>query len=131
MRVNIFMNCRQKDEIIFAFAGLAAVFAGVLNGLIGTGGGMIIFFVLKKLYNGDAKKAFASVMAAVMPMALLSAYVYERSQPGIFYASLPYLPFAFAGGICGAALLQMIRTGLLKTLFALLLVISGLTAVIK
>ena len=125
------MNCRQKDEIIFAFAGLVALFAGVLNGLIGSGGGMILFFVLKRLYKSDAKKAFSSVMAAVMPMALLSAYIYERSQPGIFRAALPYLPFAAAGGICGAAAFSKIRTGLLKTVFALMLVASGAAAVLR
>ena len=57
MLIDIFMNCRHKDEIIFAFAGLCAVFAGVINGIIGTGGGVIIYFVLKKLYGSDPDRS--------------------------------------------------------------------------
>ena len=131
MLINIFMNCRRKDEIIFAFAGLCAVFAGVLNGFVGTGGGIVMLFILKKLYKGDAKKAFASVTASVLPMAALSAYVYERSSPGIFRSSLYYLLPAAAGGICGAALFGRIKTKTLKFIFSVMLIISGVTAVTR
>lgn len=129
MLINIFMNCRKKDEIIFAIAGLCAVFAGVLNGLIGTGGGIVIWFLLKKLYDNDAKKAFASVMAAIFPMAALSAYVYARSDPGLVFLSLPYIIPSAAGGITGAILFSKISTKTLKAAFSVMLIISGILAV--
>lgn len=129
MIVNIFMNCRRKDEIIFALAGLCAVFAGVLNGFLGTGGGIVMYFILKKLYKDDAKKAFASVMAAVLPMAALSAFSYWRASPGLFIKAAPYLLPAAAGGICGAALFGRLKTRFLKILFSVMLIISGALAV--
>ena len=131
MLVNIFMNCRHKDEIFFAFAGLCAVFAGIINGLIGTGGGVVIFYILKKLYGADTKKAFSSVMATVLPMTLLSALIYERSGAGAFYLSLPYLLPAALGGLSGAMLFERIKTGTLKTAFSLMLAVSGALMLIK
>ena len=127
MLVNIFMNCRRKDEIIFALAGLCAVFAGVLNGLIGTGGGVILLFILRKLC-GD-RKAFASVLITVIPVSLVSAYIYCRSDPALFGSALPYLIPAAAGGTLGAAFFGKIKTKTLKILFSLMLTVSGALAV--
>ncbi|MBQ1848348.1 MAG: sulfite exporter TauE/SafE family protein [Clostridia bacterium] len=119
------MNCRHKDEIIFAFAGLCAVFAGVLNGFIGTGGGVIIYFILKKLCRSDTKKAFATVTLTALPVTALSAAIYENLHGGVFTLSLPYLIPAVLGGVCGAALLCRVKTGAIKAAFSLMLVVSG------
>ncbi len=125
------MNCRHKDEIIFAFAGLCAVFAGVINGMIGTGGGVIVYFILKKLYGSDAEKSFASVMATVLPMTLLSALIYERTGGGVFASASPFLIPAALGGLCGAALFGRIKAATLKTAFSVMLAVSGALILIR
>ena len=117
MLIDIFMNCRHKDEIIF--------------GIIGTGGGVIIYFVLKKLYGSDAKKTFASVMATVLPMTVLSALIYERTSGGVFESAAPYIIPAALGGLCGAALFGRIKTDALKTAFSVMLAVSGALILIR
>ena len=124
------MNCKRKDEIIFAIAGLCAMFAGVINGLIGTGGGIILLFILRKLC-GDGRKAFASVLITVIPVSVVSAFIYGRSDPGLFGASLPYLVPAAAGGMFGAALFDKIKMKTLKILFSLMLTVSGALALFR
>ena len=128
---NFFVNGRYKDEILLAFCGLLSLFAGFINGFIGTGGGVIILLLLKKLYKNDEKAAYASVAAVVLPMAVISAAVYCFSKPDIFSCALPYLPFALVGGAVGAYLLGKVRVRAVSLLFSALAVFSGVVALIR
>ena len=94
MLINFFMNGKYKAEITLAVCGILALFAGMLNGFIGTGGGVIMLLILRHLYKNDEKQAYASVAAVVLPMAVISAAIYCFRSPELLYQSLPFLPFA-------------------------------------
>ena len=112
----------------------ASVTAGVVNGFIGTGGGIILYFALK-LSNKDSshdemKDILATIIAAIIPVSMVSAVVY-MIRGEIIYRVLPiYLPAALVGGIVGALLLQRLHFKIIKKIFAVLIIYAGIRMVL-
>ena len=125
------MNGVHKDEILLALCGISALFAGILNGFIGVGGGVIMLLILKILYKNDKKAAFACVPAVVLPMTVMSAALYILKEPEIIIKALPLVPASLAGGIAGALLLGKIKGRALNLIFASITVFAGITAMIR
>ena len=102
-------------------------FAGMLNGLLGTGGGMVLFFSLGMLLSGErGKEAFVISSVGVLAFSVVSAFFYGRGG-SLDTAALPRFALpAAAGGILGAFLLEKIGTKWLRRLFAGLMLYSGL-----
>lgn len=117
----------QKSYFSLLFFVGAAFSAGLLNGLLGTGGGMVLLFCFGLLLQEEQQKeAFAISGIAVFCFCLTSMLFYGRGG-SIDFTLLPqYALPALVGGIAGALLLRRIGTGLLRKIFALLLLYSGL-----
>ncbi len=108
----------------------AAFSAGLLNGLLGTGGGVILVFVLSALMGPErGKEVFVISSFGILVFSLVSALTYGRGG-SLDPAVLPrfVLPAA-AGGVVGAFLMDKIRLFWLRKLFAALLLYSGLKLV--
>lgn len=116
----------RKSGIGQLFPLLAGAFlAGGCNGLLGTGGGMILFFTLSRFADLSPKETFATGAAVILCFSLCSAATYFLSGQITAEAFSLSLPVALAGGALGAFLLGRIRTDLLHNLFALILILSG------
>lgn len=109
-------------------SSVTAFCAGIINGLLGTGGGIPLLFLLRR--SCDAQDAFASALCCILPLSVLSAALYF--QTGSIEVSdlltsdiLPYLLGAIPGGILGAVLLDRLKLSLIQYLFAVLLLFSG------
>ena len=101
----------------------AALFAGLLNGLLGTGGGVPLYFSLSRT-EAD-KNAYATSSVGILLLSLQTVLLY-RGGAVSFATVSPFLLFAaIGGGVLGAALLGRIKTRLLKLIFSLLLLFSG------
>ena len=121
----------------WAIISAASVIAGIINGLIGTGGGIILYFALKlqaKLNknNDDAiKDIMANIIAVVVPMSIVSSVAY-MIRDEIKYAELvPYLSAAVAGGLVGALLLNKIKPKIIRKIFALMIIYAGVQMMFK
>lgn len=106
--------------------GLAAIIAGFINGFLGTGGGIILIFALG-LAGIDDRDKFATVIAIILPLSLISAIFYKTE----IKAAAPYLLPGMLGGIVGAYLLDKINLKWLKRLFALMVIWAGVCFVRK
>lgn len=109
-------------------SSVTAFCAGVINGLLGTGGGIPLLFLLRR--HSAAQDAFASALCCILPLSILSAALYY--QTGSIAVSelfssdiLPYLLGAIPGGILGAVLLDRLKLSLIQYVFAALLLFSG------
>ncbi len=120
-----------ETKLGFAIVTLTAgVLAGMLNGFLGSGGGIIIVFVTGLLLpQRDPKDIFATAVLSVLPMSIVSTYFYYRGGGISITDYAPYYASALFGGILGAVLLDKISTALLKTIFAVLMLWAGFRAV--
>lgn len=101
--------------------------AGFINGLLGSGGGILVVFGMTPLIaDADGKRdVFANALAVMIPISLVSAITYAsagRIDIGEF--GIYVLPAAI-GGVIGAVLLDKLKVGFLRRLFAILVIWSG------
>lgn len=120
----------KKCGILALTVMLAGLSSGYINGLFGTGGGIILVFALTRLMTRErgycARDVFATVIAAILPMSAVSAAFYLRDgRVGISLAE-PYLLPGILGGIIGGLLLEKINLKLLKKLFAFMVAYAGI-----
>ena len=113
---------------------LAGLLAGVLNGLLGAGGGIIIVFAVSRLLTDidkDKNGAFAMALCVMLPVSALSCAIYAmRGHMSLDGFGVFILP-AVIGGAVGGALLGRIRSDLLKKLFSALIVVSGIILIVR
>ncbi|MCQ2432525.1 MAG: TSUP family transporter [Clostridia bacterium] len=109
--------------------------AGFTNGLLGTGGGILLLYLLKSGVSRRThrtppagKDAYAAVILCVLPLSVLSFLYYQdggmfEKVPGDML--IPCLCGAVPGGILGALLLDRIRVTTAEYLFAALVLFAG------
>ena len=103
---------------------LSAVFAGLLNGALGTGGGIPLWFSAVK--RTDRRSAFATGAFGVLILSCVTLLSSGQATAAV-EAMHPASPlFAVLGGALGALLLGKIPLSILKWIFALLLIGSGI-----
>ena len=108
---------------------LPAICAGILNGLLGTGGGIPLWFAVNA--RKDRRTAFATASAGVLILSLVSVVLY-RGNASLIPDTFTYsLWFAILGGTLGASLLKRAPLALLRLAFSFLLIGSGVYSVIK
>lgn len=117
--------------VLLALAGLSA---GLVNGLLGAGGGIIIVWVLAAMLSssgGDRRDAFANSLVVMLPVSAVSAIIYgARGLADSSELGLLVIP-AVVGGLCGALVLDKINIRWLKMIFASIIVYSGITMMMR
>ena len=76
----------------------AGVCAGAVNGLFGAGGGMILVPLLSLLTELEEQKIFASSIAVILPICLVSLTVTAITGTVAWQQSIPYLISSVLGG---------------------------------
>ena len=110
-----------KKVAIVAIGGLLA---GLCNGLLGAGGGIVLYYAMRRRAGGD-RTAFQMNVAAVLVFSLISSAVYLLHGNLDIRRTLPFLPVAVVGGFLGAFLLPRIRVEYLRLIFAAVTVFAG------
>lgn len=108
---------------------LCAVFAGAVNGLLGTGGGIaLVFFLQRYLKNEDGafKSAVALTLFCTLLMSAASVCVYLIRGSVRISDCLPYLVPSLLGGITGALIFSKIKPSVLNVIFSLLVLWAGI-----
>lgn len=96
-----------------AFAGLAA---GILNGLFGSGGGMVAVPVLKK--SGlSVKEAHATSVLMMALLSSISLWLYLSTGRLDLSDAAPFIPGGIAGGALGSLIFTKIKSKTLRRLF--------------
>ncbi len=118
---------KQKNNIIMITCGC---FVGLINGLLGGGGGLICVPLLEKFLHFEKKKAHATSISIIFPLSLISAFVY------VFSGNIPSLPLVFVtlgvvcGGVSGALLLKVLPEKVVSIVFACIMIVAGLRLVL-
>ena len=96
---------------------IAGGLAGVLNGLFGAGGGLLLVPLLTNWAKLEEKQAFATSVAIILPLSIVSYGLYWWQQGGVFTDTLPYLLGGILGGLLSSRLFQNISAVWLHRLF--------------
>ena len=112
------MTNQQKTAVSGALAGAA-------NGLIGGGGGIALVPLLQRWCGVEEKKSYATCVAGIFPICLVSAVIYWRRAGLDLLTALPYLIGGLAGGTVGGRLMGKISTVWLRRIFAAFLLYGG------
>ncbi len=109
---------------------IAGGLAGIANGLFGAGGGLFLVPLLIGWIGLEEKKAFATSVAIILPLSIVSYTLFCLKGGNIWAEALPYLLGGILGGFLSAKFFRRIPTIWLHRLFGLLLLYGGIKAVL-
>lgn len=109
---------------------LGGLITGLINGLLGAGGGIVAVFVLTKVLGSaltDRRDVFANAIAIILPLSLISviSYAIGGSMPR-GELNLLVVP-AVLGGLLGGILLDRIDPLIVQLIFSAIVLYSGIT----
>ena len=109
-------------KFMFFTIGLVA---GLVNGILGTGGGTIVVPSIE-LLGVDTKKSHSTAIAIILPITAVSALFYSR-QGNIDLKSTIIVSIAGCfGGVIGAKFLKKVPSHYLKILFGASMIAGGI-----
>lgn len=117
----------MKKKLILLIFGL---FTGIINGLLGAGGGMLAVPALKKA-GLSQKDAHRNAVAVILPMTVLSAVLYLINGRVELADSLIYLPGGLVGAAVGTAALKKISGKWLGLIFGGFMVYAGVRMIFR
>ena len=103
---------------------LSGVVSGLLNGLFGSGGGVVAVMFLRDITK-DEKKAHASATLMILIMSILSLFLYSSRGDVDWQTGFKFIPGGIIGAVLGTFILKKMTNDKLKKFFAVILIISG------
>lgn len=117
----------KKQNLLTAMSGISI---GIVNGLLGAGGGMIAVPLLKKL-GFSQKSAHANAIAIILPITVLSAVLYLVNGYVTLKDAYIYVPTGLLGTVIGTYFLKKISPLWLKRIFGAFMVYAGVRLLLK
>ncbi len=100
--------------------------AGILNGLFGSGGGVVVVPMLKKL-GVEIKKSHSTSIAIILSMTIASAIIYIIRGVSVDYSTLVLLIISgIVGALIGIKLFSRINSDLLRRIFGAIIIFSAI-----
>lgn len=103
----------------------AGVAAGAVNGLFAAGGGMVLVPLLEKSGEFSEEEIFASSLAIILPICLVTLTVSAGTNPLPWSEALPYLLGSIPGGILAAVFGRKIPVDWLHRLLGVMILYGG------
>lgn len=101
--------------------------SGLVNGLLGSGGGIIFVAGCTFLIGSEQKNAQASAIPAMLSFSIISAVLYIiKGTPIELNIMIPVVIGSAAGGIAGAILLSKFSNKALRYIFAAMIIFAGI-----
>ena len=102
---------------------------GLINILFASGGGLVAVPAIKSLGH-EQKTAQASALAVILPLCAISALMYYHKGYFNPMDALIYIPFGLIGSIAGAKLFKKAPNKILRKVFAMLILYSGIKMIL-
>lgn len=107
---------------------IIGIFAGILSGMFGIGGGLIIVPVLMSLLKFDTKKAIGTSLGALLlPVGLPGVLVYYNAGDLNLGYAIPVAIGLLIGAIFGAKITISLPSIIVKRVYSLFLIIMSLS----
>ena len=106
-------------------AALSGAAAGLVNGLLGAGGGMVLVPLLTGWCGLPDKHAFATAISIILPLCIVSIVVHAIQGPLPLQAAWPYLIGGLLGGVAAGLLFRRVSAVLLHRLLGAFILYGG------
>jgi len=116
----------MKKSIASTLTGLVT---GFVNGLFGSGGGILLVPALQKFFKLEQHKSHATALAIILPISVLSAFIYVKGGSVDWRAVLFVTLGGVPGGYVGALLLNKIPTKWLHKIFGAFIIVAAIRMV--
>ena len=103
---------------------------GIINGLFGSGGGVIAVCALEKKSKIKERKSHATSVAIILPVSVVSAAIYFFKAEIDFINVLKASAGGIAGGILGAFILSRISNNIIRRVFGAVMIASSIRMLI-
>ncbi len=103
--------------------------AGAVNGLFGAGGGLFLVPLLIHFAGMNEKKAFATSVAIILPLAIASYVIFCLKGGNVWQDAWPYALGGIVGGLLASHLFRKIPVIWIHRLFGALILYGGIKAV--
>ena len=111
----------MKNKLVTCIFGF---FVGIINGLLGAGGGLIAVPALKRL-GMSQKDAHRNAVAVILPLSIFSSVLYVFRGNVSVVDTLIFIPGGLIGAGVGTLLLKKISPKWLAVIFGGFMVYSG------
>lgn len=109
---------------------LAGLAAGFVNGFFGAGGGMVLVPLLIWLVGLPDKLAFSSAISIILPLCIVSLFIYGRHDMLPLADALPYLLGGAGGGVLAGLWFQKVPAKWLHLALGALILLGGVRLLI-
>lgn len=113
----------KKFKNIIFYIGI--FFSGMINSLLGTGGGILVITILSKI-GLNSKKAHSTSICIILPICIFSAFLYLSRQKVKISNATEYIFGGILGSVIGAFILSKINPKILKKFFGLFIIWAAL-----
>ncbi len=104
---------------------------GIVNGLFGSGGGMLVVPVLSFVAKLEQKSAHATAIALILPLCVISTVVYAVSGNYQTDLLLSVVLGVSVGSIAGAFALKKLSNSVLTFVFYALMLVAGIKMIFQ
>ncbi|MPW27057.1 TSUP family transporter [Alkalibaculum sp. M08DMB] len=99
---------------------------GILNGILGSGGGIIAVLLLNYVFKLKNKKAHATSISIILPLSIISSYILVKNGIYDFSLIIQVGIGSIIGAIIGAKVLNKISNNMISRIFGIAMVISAI-----
>ncbi len=111
--------------MLIAAIALVGLFAGVMGGLLGVGGGIVIVPLLILFLKMDPRLAIGTSLGAIVPGAIMAAYRHH-ALGNVNWRVVGMLTLgSIAGAFIGASLTAHVSSDRLRQIFAVFLIVTA------
>jgi uncharacterized membrane protein YfcA len=104
--------------------------AGLLSGLLGVGGGILLVPAMVLIVGFGQHRAQATSLAAILPIAIVGAFVFGRADSVDLLAALLLAAGSLVGVQLGARLMHRLSPERLSLIFAIFLVVVAVSMLV-
>lgn len=119
-------NIEKKNKKI----SLLGLIVGLINSLLGAGGGMLAVPILKKSGLSQTE-AHATSIAVILPITIISTVIYAIKGNVPFDGNLWFLLYGAIGAVIGGIILKKIPQKVLKKIFACFIIWAAIRMFFK
>lgn len=118
----------NKKKLITIFIGFIT---GLINGLLGSGGGTILVPSMIFINGIEDHKAHATAISVILPITVISSLIYAKNNIIDIPLTIKITIGSTIGAIIGSSFLNKLKTESLRKLFGIIMISAAIRMVMK